>query len=64
MNENYNFFMKEDVSAYVDQWIAVTDNKIVSHGKNAKQVFEEAKKNSPEKGILIAKIPGKETTII
>ncbi len=64
MNENYNFFMKEDVSAYVDQWIAIVDKKVVSHGKDVKTVFEEARKKCPGKKPLVTKIPGKETMIL
>ncbi len=64
MNPNYNFFMKEDVSPYLDQWIAIVDSKIVSHGKDVRQVFEEARKRFPGKRPLVTKVPGKETMIL
>lgn len=64
MNQNYNFFMKEDVSPYIDEWIAIVDSKIVSHGKDVKAVFEEANRKCPGKRPLVTKIPGKETMIL
>lgn len=35
--------------AYIGEWIAICGQKIVSHGKNVKKVFEEAKKSVPQK---------------
>ncbi|MBI4163070.1 MAG: hypothetical protein HY513_05285 [Candidatus Aenigmarchaeota archaeon] len=38
MKENdYEFYIKADVSKYKDEWIAIVDNKIVAHGKSAKK---------------------------
>ena len=56
--------MKADTEPYIDEWIAVVDNKVVSHGKNAKKVFQEAKHKFPGKSPLITKVPGKETMIL
>ncbi|MBU0898935.1 MAG: hypothetical protein KKB03_01645 [Nanoarchaeota archaeon] len=65
MNQkSYNYFMKADTEPYIDEWIAVVDNKVVSHGKNAKKVFQEAKHKFPGKSPLITKVPGKETMIL
>lgn len=61
---NYEYFMKADVSSYIDEWIAIVDNKIISHGKNVKQVFNEAREKCPGKRPLLTKIPGKETMIL
>jgi hypothetical protein len=60
---NYNFFMKTDVSPYIGEWIAICDKKIVSHGFNAKKVFENAKAQYPDKRTLITKVPEKGTMI-
>ncbi|MFH1771158.1 MAG: DUF5678 domain-containing protein [archaeon] len=61
--DNYQFFMKTNVNQFVGQWIAVCDKKIVSHGKSAKKVFEQAQKECPGKKPLLTKVPDKETMI-
>jgi dihydroxyacetone kinase-like predicted kinase len=56
--------MKADVEPYIDEWIAIVDNKIVSHGKNVKEVLKEAEKMSPGKKFLVTRVPGKEIMIL
>ena len=63
METNYEFFMKTDVSEYIGEWIAIIDSNIVAHGKNLKEVLNQAKQIYPGKRPLIAKIPDKETMI-
>ncbi|MDP2924760.1 MAG: DUF5678 domain-containing protein [Nanoarchaeota archaeon] len=62
-NNDYKVFLEADVSGYNDEWIAICDGKIVSHGKNIKAVLLEANEKCPNKKPLIAKIPGEETMI-
>ena len=62
-NNNYELFLKSDVSEYIGEWIAICDNKIVSHGKKVKEVLKEANNKCPGKRPLIARIPEKETMI-
>jgi len=62
--KSYDFFMKANVEPYVDEWIAIADNKIVSHGRNVKDVLKEAEKKSPGKKLLVTRVPGKETMIL
>ena len=64
MEKEYAFFMKTDVSKYVDEWIAIVGNKIVSHGRDVEKVYKEAKELYPKKTPLIARVPGKETMIL
>lgn len=52
-----------DLSPYQNEWIAVCDSKVISHGKGIKEVFYDAKKKCPGKNPYLAKIPGKETWI-
>ena len=63
MNKNYNFFMKTNVDNYTGQWVAVCNQKIISHGKNAKEVFKEAKKACPKERPLLTRVPDKEAMI-
>ena len=60
---NYNFFMKTNVDRYTGQWIAICHEKIVSHGTNVKEVFQEAKQKCPKDKPLITRVPDKETMI-
>ncbi len=60
---NYNFFMKTNVNQYIGQWIAICYEKIVSHGKDVKKVFQEAKQKCPKDKPLITRVPEKETMI-
>lgn len=63
MEKDYNFFMKTDVNNYIGQWIAIHNQKIVSHGKDLKKVFTEAKKKYPNSRPLITKVPDEDTMI-
>ena len=63
MEKNYNFFMKTDVSNYIGKWIAICNQKIVSSGKDAKKVFQEAKKKCPKERPLLTKVAEKDTMI-
>ena len=62
-NNNYQFFMKTDISHYIGEWIAISNQKIVAHGKDVKQVFKEAKEKYPQNKPLITRVPEKETMI-
>ena len=64
MDQNYSYFLKANVGRYLDNWIAIVDKKIVSHGKSAKKTYQEAKKKFPDKSPLMAKIPSKQTMIL
>jgi len=63
MNTNYQFFMKENMDKFIGEWVAICDNKIISHGENVKEVFSEAKKKCPNKRPLLTRILDKETMI-
>ncbi|MEK6835294.1 MAG: DUF5678 domain-containing protein [Nanoarchaeota archaeon] len=63
IEKNYNFYMQADLSKFVGQWIAISDNKIISHDKNLKKVYKESKELLREKKPLLVKVPDKETMI-
>jgi hypothetical protein len=63
LKQNYEFYLSANLEGYLGEWVAICDNKIVSHGKNVKKVFEEAKKKFPDKEPLLTKVPSKETLI-
>lgn len=63
MNTNYQFFMKENMDKFIGEWVAICDNKIISHGESVKELFSEVKKKCPNKRPLLTRIPNKETMI-
>lgn len=63
MDKNYQFFMKANVDPYIGEWVAICNQKIISHGKNVKKVFEESKKKCPKESPLMVRVPNKETMI-
>ena len=60
---NYNYYMESDVSKFSGEWIAVCEDKIVSHGKNVREVVREAKNKCLGKKFLLARVPSEETMI-
>ena len=63
MHKNYQFFMKSEVDRYIGEWIAISNQKIVSHGKDVKKVFKDAKQKCPNQRPLLTRVPDKETMI-
>lgn len=63
MSKNYQFFMKTSIDSYIGEWIAICNQKIVSHGKDIKRVLKEAKKKCPKERPLLTRVPDKETMI-
>jgi len=63
MNQ-YETYLKLDLSKFVDEWIVIIGDKVVAHNKNAKIAYEEAVKKNPGSTPLIAKIPGKSFLIV
>ena len=61
--DNYQFYLKENVDQYIGQWIAICNKEIVSHGKDVKKVFKEAKKKCPKVKPLLTRVPNKDTMI-
>lgn len=55
--------MKLDVDKFIGEWVAICDSKIVSHGRDVKKVFKEAKEKCPNKRPFLSRIPDKETMI-
>ncbi len=63
MENDYDFYIRTNLDKYVDQWVAICDNKIISHGKSVGKVFEEAEKKCPSKKSLITRVPDKTAMI-
>ncbi len=63
MGQNYQFFIKTNLDSYIGKWVAICDKKIISHGKDPKKVYKEAKDRFPNKRIMLTRVPDKETMI-
>jgi hypothetical protein len=63
LKSTYNYFLETNLEKYKGEWIAIFDNKIVSHGKDLKKLVEEAKEICADKKFLLAKVPSDETMI-
>jgi len=61
---NYNYFIKADTSAYKGEWIAISKNKIIAHGKDADRVYKNALKKAPAKNISLAKAPEEQMLVL
>ncbi|MBI4181751.1 MAG: succinyl-CoA synthetase subunit alpha [Candidatus Aenigmarchaeota archaeon] len=64
LEKDYECYLKANLVAYRDQWIAMVDGEIVSSGKNAKRVYEEARARFPKRRPLLARVPGLQTMIL
>ncbi len=53
----YIMSMEDKLGDYVNLWIAVVDAKIVAKGAIAKEVFDKAKKEHPDKIPFVMKVP-------
>jgi hypothetical protein len=57
--EEYEWYLKEDLSRYAGMWIAILDKKVVASGRNIAKVLEDFKKSHPGNTPLITKINAK-----
>lgn len=61
---NYEFFLKANTAPYRGEWIAISGKKIISHGKDAEEVYKKAKQKNPKANISLAKVPEEQTLIL
>ena len=54
--QNYETYMKLNLSDYVNQWIAIFENKVITHGRDPKKVFDDAEKITHGKRFLLTRV--------
>jgi len=64
VSSNYDFFLKTDTSKYKGEWIAISKNKVIAHGKDAQEVYKIAQRKSPERDISLAKAPDEQMLVL
>ena len=47
--EEIKWFARADLSKYTGKYIAIVDNRVVTSGENAKEVWRTAKEKFPDK---------------
>lgn len=61
---NYDYFIRADTSAYKGEWIAISGKKIITHGKDAQEVYKKAKQKNPASNISLAKVPDEQILVL
>lgn len=56
-SKNYNYFIKTDTSLFKGEWLAISGDRIIAHGKDAQKVYKDALKKYDAKSISLAKAP-------
>ena len=61
---DYDWFVKTDLSKYAGEWVATLDQKVIAHGVDAEIVYKEAILKYPACEPSLAKIPTGDTLIL
>jgi ribosomal protein S3AE len=57
IQKNFNYFLDMSFKPYKEgEWIAIFENKVISHGMELKDVVNSAKEIAPLAKVLISKI--------
>lgn len=57
INTNFEFYLKNDFSNYIEgEWIAIYNDKVISHGKQLSIVTKNAEKIAPLSKVLLSKV--------
>ena len=62
--DNFEFFVKSDLSDFVGQWVAILDNQIVASGNSFREVAEKVDKEFPKQKPLLTRVPEKMAHIL
>ena len=63
-SKQYDYFVTTDTSQYTGEWIAISGQKVVAHGKKADIVYKKAQKLMPNTPISLAKAPHKHLHVL
>ncbi|MFH0954794.1 MAG: DUF5678 domain-containing protein [Candidatus Micrarchaeota archaeon] len=53
----YDFYLKNDLTRFSGEWVAIFGEKVVGHNKSFKEVAEMTDREFPGKKVLIARVP-------
>lgn len=63
-SSNYEYFLKVNTAPYKGEWVAITQSKIVAHGRDAQKVYKQAKKKVPVGEVSLAKVPSEQVLVL
>lgn len=61
--KTHDFYANADLRKYAGEWVAIIEDKVVAHGKSAKEILQDAKKIHPKAIPFIVKVPVKKTLL-
>lgn len=61
--KSYQYYLEADISSYEGEWIALSEDKIIAHGKSLKEVVSKANNIAKGKKYLLARVPSQEAMI-
>ena len=64
MSENFQTFLKLDVSKLANQYVVIIDKKLVATGQDIEKMLKKAKKQYPGKIPFVAKVPDKQLLVL
>ena len=67
MKDSLEYFranFAEMIAKFEGEYVAIIEDKIITHGKDAKKVYQEAKDKFPDKTIFLGQVPRKEAMIL
>lgn len=63
MDKNMEWFVQADLSEYVDKYIAIAHQSVISFGDDPEQVYLEAEKKLPGEKVVLWRVPQDEALI-
>ena len=63
-SSNYDYFVKTDTSKYEGEWIAIANQQVVAHGKDAQEVYLQAIKKAKTEDVSLAKVPTEQMMVL
>lgn len=65
LRQDYEWFLKANLSRYKGKYIAFANKKILASGENAKEVYQTAlKKVAPKTKPTLAKVPAEDVLVL
>jgi hypothetical protein len=64
VSDNYQWFIKADMSKYKGKYVLIRNRKVVFSGENLKEILNKFEKKYPKETPMIAKIPKDELLIL
>ena len=51
------WFARADLSQYADEYVAISEEKVISHGEDPEAVYQKAMSTYPNKEVALWKVP-------